>query len=70
MSSLIVNIEQMKKCAFCKNWYDPTNSAIFPQSPQIGLWKINDINQKCKCIKKNIMMPAGAFCSNDFVSKM
>ena len=70
MSSLIVNVKNVKKCAFCKNWYDPTNSAITPKSPAIGMWEIKDINQKCMCLKKNIQMPANAFCSNDFVSKI
>lgn len=70
MSSLIVNIKHIKKCAFCKNWYDPTNSAIVPKSPAIGLWQIKDINQKCLCLKKNIQMPANAFCSSDFKMKL
>lgn len=70
MASTVVNIKNMKKCAFCKNWYDPTNSAIAPKSPAIGLWEIKDINQKCMCMKKNIQMTAGAFCSSDFISKI
>ena len=41
----IVNIKHVKKCAFCKNWYDPTNSAITPKSPAIGMWEIKDIDQ-------------------------
>lgn len=28
MASTVVNIKYTKKCALCKNWYDPTNSAI------------------------------------------
>lgn len=67
---LIVNIKTMKKCAFCKNWYDPTNSCIKPKSPAIGLWEIEDINQKCLCMKKNIQMPAGGFCSSDYIQKI
>lgn len=70
MSSCVVNVKYMKKCAFCKNWYDPTNSAIMPKSPAIGLWEIKDTNKKCLCMKKNIQMPASAFCSQDFVSKI
>lgn len=70
MASLVINVKNMKKCAFCKNWFDPTCSAIAPESPAIGLWKIKDINQRCKCLKKNIDMPANAFCSNDFESKL
>ena len=70
MSSLVVNIKHIKKCAFCKNWYDPTNSAIAPKAPNIGLWEIKDTNQKCMCLKKNIQMSANAFCSRDFSSKL
>lgn len=70
MGSLIVNVKICKKCAFCKNWYDPTNSAIEPKSPVIGLWKIKDTNQRCKCLKKNIDMMANSFCSNNFESKI
>ena len=70
MASLVINIKHMNKCAFCKHWFDPTCSAIEPESPAIGLWKIKDINQKCKCLKKNIPMPANAFCSNEFQSKL
>ena len=70
MSSLVVNIKSINKCAFCKNWYDPTNSAIAPKSPAIGLWEIKDINQKCMCLKKNIKTPAGSFCSSCFISKI
>lgn len=70
MSSLTVNIKHIKKCAFCKNWYDPTNSAIAPKAPNIGLWEIKDINQKCICLKKNIQMSANASCNRNFVNKL
>ena len=70
MASTTVNIKYAKKCALCKNWYDPTNSAIAPKAPTIGLWEIKDVNQKCMCLKKNIPMPANAFCSSDFVVKI
>ena len=70
MSSLTLNVKHIKKCAFCSNWYDPTNSAIAPKAPAIGLWEIKDINQKCMCLKKNIQMSANAFCSSDFKRKI
>jgi hypothetical protein len=63
--NIIVNIKNIKKCAFCEHWYDPTNSARAPKSSAVGLWKIKDINQKCLCYKKNINMSANAFCSQD-----
>ena len=25
-------------CAFCKNWYDPTNQYIKPKYPQLNQW--------------------------------
>lgn len=67
---MIVNAKCVKKCAFCKNWYDPTNSAISPRSPWMGLWEIKDINQKALCVKRNLQMSAGAFCGNDYVCKL
>lgn len=66
----VVNIKHVKKCAFCKNWYDPTNSAIAPKAPAIGMWEIRDINQKFMCLKKNIPMAANAFCSSDYEPKI
>ena len=35
-------------CAFCKNWYDPTNSAIEPTSSPVS-WKVKDTMQKNVC---------------------
>ena len=70
MSSLTLSVKFTKKCAFCKYWNDPTNSAITPKAPAIGMWQINDINQKSMCLKKNIPMQANAFCSSDYVCKL
>lgn len=70
MSSLIVNIKNIKNCAFCKNWYDPTNSAITPKAPSIGLWEIKDVNEKRMCLKKNIEMSGIAFCIADYERKI
>lgn len=70
MTSLIINVKTTKKCAICKKWYDPTNYAIEPRSPKIGLWKIKDTKQKCKCLKRNYLMSASAFCGGDFESKI
>lgn len=52
----------MKKCAFCKHWYDPTNSAINPKVPNIGIWQYDGDVRK-KCLLKNIDQKGGAFCS-------
>ena len=70
MAALVVNCKYIKKCAFCKYWYDPTNSAINPKSPAIGMWEIRDVNQKCLCTRKNLQMPANAFCSQDYQCKL
>ncbi len=42
-SWMTVNIkaESVKKCAFCRNWYDPTNTAIRPKSPAVGIWEFD-----------------------------
>ena len=57
-----VNIKYSKKCAFCKNWYDPTNANITPVSPKIGIWKINDTNKKSFCLKKTLQVSAHSSC--------
>lgn len=41
----------MKVCAFCKYWNDPTNSAITPKAPQIGLWNYDGQVQNV-CLKR------------------
>ena len=64
MSVININDYKVKKCAFCKYWYDPTNSAIEPVAPNIGLWKIVNDSQKCLCTRKNANMSAGLFCMN------
>ena len=70
MSSVIVNVKTVKRCAFCKNWYDPMNSAIEPRNPRIGLWKIKDEFQKCKCLRTNLEKAANGSCSRYFESKL
>ena len=67
---MVVNVKHTKMCAFCKHWYDPTNSAIAPKSPNIGLWELKDKNQKCMCLKRNLPMLATAFCSRDYSPKL
>lgn len=51
---MTVNTKTVKKCAFCKYWYDPTNSAISPRSPKINLWEYDD-KAKCKCLQKTMI---------------
>ncbi len=67
---ITLNIKTAKKCALCKYWYDPTNSAISPRSPKINLWTIDDKCGKKMCLKKNFEMSPTAFCSKDFELKL
>ena len=67
---MIVDIRKVKRCAFCRNWYDPTNSVIAPMSPQMGIWKILDTNKRCMCLKKKLLMPAHASCTRDYICKL
>lgn len=55
------------KCALCRHWYDPANSAIEPTAAQ-GLWKI-ETGIKNKCLIKNCNMQSNMFCSK-FESKV
>ena len=57
----IGNIKSVKKCAFCKYWYDPTNSVISPRSPKINLWEYEEQVRK-KCLKKGYDMKSDSFC--------
>ena len=65
----LFNAKKTKKCAICKNWYDPTNSAITPVSPGSGLWEVKDIKEKKKCLVRNIDTTSTMYC-NRFESKL
>lgn len=43
---------KIRKCAFCRHWYDPTNACISPKVPNIGIWEFDD-RAKRKCLKRN-----------------
>lgn len=49
--SMVINLKTAKRCAFCKYWYDPTNSAIEPKNPRSNTWKFDDHCKKM-CLKK------------------
>lgn len=55
------NIKVNKFCVFCKHWYDPTNSAIKPKAPNIGLWEF-DNHAKSVCTLNNMQRPAVSTC--------
>lgn len=52
----------IKKCAFCKYWYDPTNSAIKPKDPRAGYWEFDE-RAKNICLIKNTDMPSYHNCN-------
>jgi hypothetical protein len=67
MGKRLVDIRTVKVCAFCKHWYDPTNSAI---SPKIGhLWEF-DTEMYAKCMKNNLMRRISFQVCNMFERKM
>lgn len=61
MYEINIKSKMMKKCAFCKHWYDPTNSAINPKVPNMGIWEY-DSNARKKCLIKNTEQKGGEFC--------
>ena len=61
LCSIKLDGNKIKRCAFCKHWYDPANQYIKPQDPRHGFWKFED-GVKCKCLQKNIDMCSGHHC--------
>lgn len=59
----------IKLCAFCKSWYDPTNSAITPRNPRMGSWEYN-IEAKGVCVKTNLTYSAGRIACRDYECKI
>lgn len=52
MSMKLTNIHERtcRFCAFCKYWYDPTNSAIEPVGGSSGFWRF-DMSKEALCMK-------------------
>ena len=59
---ITVNVNSVKRCAFCKQWYDPTNGNIQQKSQRIGTWTFDE-KAKCYCKVKKRDMRGGQFCS-------
>lgn len=57
----MINIKNTKICAFCKYWYDPTNSAIKPKNTVVWFWEYNS-NANNECIKTNLNKSAWNLC--------
>lgn len=71
MSSwMIVNAraESIKKCAFCRHWYDPTNSAIRPRSAAVGLWEFDPTVTKPCAVRPGERK--AFYCCPDFACKL
>ena len=64
MSRQLVNKNNgsIKKCAFCRHWYDPTNAAIAPRAPIVGLWEFEP-SIKAMCLLRNTETPGFHTCS-------
>ena len=61
MEVVDINGRSFRKCAFCKHWYDPTNAAILPKAPPIGLWEYEP-HMKRRCLLTNRELAAFHFC--------
>ena len=60
-----------KICAFCKYWYDPTNSAISPKNPYMGIWEYDrEATSKCLIHKSPTKCPAHSSGCSDYVCKI
>lgn len=55
-----MNLDNLKICASCKHWDDPTRSAIKPTRGR-GFWDV-DMTKKLLCIKRRVPMMAGFKC--------
>lgn len=62
METANIHSNGFKKCAFCKNWYDPTNSALVLYAPHIGRWKFDE-RAKSKCMMTNAEKYAYQSCA-------
>ena len=61
MGWITYNVKHNSCCAFCKYWYDPTNSDISPVMPAQGMWKIN-MQSRNLCTLRNIKPTATHKC--------
>ena len=54
-------ITHFHKCAFCKHWYDPTNSHIRPKNQRTQLWEFDE-KAKSYCDVKRVEKSADYGC--------
>ncbi|MBR3722502.1 MAG: hypothetical protein IKN12_07010 [Selenomonadaceae bacterium] len=63
------NVKHSKICAFCKNWYDPTNSAIVPRNTVGGFWEYDDSVWNI-CKQYGTKRSAGSGCNKFYECKV
>ena len=56
-----ISIKGARRCAFCKNWHDPGQSAISPVNLKMNLWEYDDAVSKM-CTVYNCMKKADSGC--------
>lgn len=56
-----INIKSARICAFCRHWFDPSNSAISPKMKDLWLF---DPNVKKMCSIKNVETPSKMSCGD------
>lgn len=66
----VVNVKNssIRKCAFCKYWYDITNTAIRPRAPKGGFWEFDPMARK-QCLRRSNEQPA-TYCCPMFECKL
>lgn len=58
-----IGTSNMKRCAFCIHWYDPTNSVISPKSGFKDMWEY-ETGIKKPCLEYNNQeRPSSNVCS-------
>ena len=61
MQLVDIKHSHITKCAFCKYWYDPTNSALIAKNPAAGFWEY-DPRKKSRCSMMNAETAGGQTC--------
>lgn len=61
MQTLTLHKNTRGVCAFCRHWYDPTNSHIAPKHINTDVWEY-DRDARCKCRLTNIDKFASSNC--------
>lgn len=59
---MLTNIKKDKRCVLCKYWFDPMLSALYPKTPHINIWEIDDGCSRKMCIKKGALMQPLGLC--------